>query len=42
MEDAERQQLLDENASLRVDIVQLKETIDTLCAASSTITLRRK
>lgn len=30
MEDAERQQLLDENASLRAEIAQLKQTIDTL------------
>lgn len=30
MEDTERQQLLDENASLRAEIVQLKQTIDTL------------
>ena len=30
MEDSERQQLLDENASLRAEIVQLKQTIDAL------------
>jgi hypothetical protein len=30
MEDSERQQLLDENASLRAEIAQLKQTIDTL------------
>ena len=36
MEDEERQKLLDENASLRAEVAQLKQTIDALVRKRST------